>query len=275
MNQKIKNSKPLYVVKASEAKLHITKGNSKVGKGIYTFSTLPGNEDNLLTINGTTLLTNIPGTCSKHCAGCFNGGCYAVNSAKLHHNAVVKAWAENTLLLRMGKLFAEIDAFITAKNKKYEKTHNTEDAVVKTFRINVSGEIQSCSELESWDDLAAKHPEVTFGVYTKNYEALSEFIDKRGDSQSNFVINVSQWHGVADDFLRKYTGVNVFEYDDSNRKNNELSEADKARLKNIQHCPAVTAEGKHAKTASGADITCDRCGRCYRKTGSITAVYAH
>ena len=47
------------------------------------------------------------------------------------------------------------------------------------------------------------------------------------------------------------------------------------RLKHVTHCPAVKADGHHAKTPDGRPITCDMCKRCYRKTGQRTAVYAH
>ena len=92
--------KPKYIINHKNAKLHVSKGNSKIGKGVYNFSTLPGNEKNLLKLKTGTLLTDIPGTCSKHCSTCFSDGCYAVKSACLHSNVVIKAWAENTLLLR-------------------------------------------------------------------------------------------------------------------------------------------------------------------------------
>lgn len=268
---------PLYIIKEEEATLHISKGNSKVGKGIYTWSTLPGNRKNLLVLNKTVVLTSIPGTCSKHCEGCFNGGCYAVNSAKLHHNVVIKAWGDNTLLLRSGRAFGMIDEFISKKNRRYLKTGDRENhAVVKTFRINVSGEIESAAELERWNELAKKHPEVNFGLYTKNYEALEEFMEKHGDTADNFCINVSEWHGVAKEFLARHPGrFNVFEYDDSNRKSCGMSPEDIERLSKTVHCPAVTRAGKHAKGPNGEEITCDHCGKCYRKTGLRTAVWAH
>ena len=48
----------LYTIKLEEAKLHISKGNSKIGKGIWSFSTLPGNSEHLIYINGKILLTD-------------------------------------------------------------------------------------------------------------------------------------------------------------------------------------------------------------------------
>ena len=266
----------LYVIKLEDAKLHVTKGNSKIGKTIYNFSTLPGNTEHLLYAHGI-LLTDVPGTCTNLCEGCF-GACYAVNSAKLHHNAVIKAWAENTLLLRhnAAQLFGEIDQLITDKNAKYQKTKDPKDLKITLWRWNVSGEIEDVTQLVLMNTLAKAHPEVKFGIYTKNFDALARFLDVVGESEPNFCINVSQWHHVADEFLKKYAGkCNVFEYDDSNLKHHDLSEEDVERLSKIPHCPAVTKAGHHAKLPNGDDITCDHCKNCYTKTGRTVAVYSH
>lgn len=273
----VKTMTPLYHADPETAKLHISKGNAKIGNQIWSFSTLPGDEDHLLFLrDGEELLTDIPGTCSKNCDACFGKGCYAVNSARMYHKSVIQAWAENTVLLRSGRLFKELDAFITEKNSKHP-----DNPAIKLFRINVSGEVQSGSELMEWNRLATKHPETTFGLYTKNYEALEEFMDlleKAGKAPEpetkarNFVINVSEWHGIAEPFLEKHPGVfNVFEYDDSNRAG-----GDEARMVMAMHCPAVTKKGHHALNGvTGKPITCSDCRRCYRQTGERTAVWAH
>ena len=290
--------KPLYEINRDQAQLHVSKGNAKIGKGIWSFSTLPGNEDHLLTLKGGELLTDVPGTCSKYCEGCFGGGCYAVRDAKLHHNATIPAWAENTALLRSGKLWEELDTFLTLKNGRalkylretpYDASDDTAEreryvavarglATVKYFRIHVSGEIEDANQLRRWNQIARQHPETVFGMYTKNFDALAEFLDDEPEGfAENFVINVSEWHGVAKTFLEKYSwaGLNVFEYDDGLQRGCGLDEAEKARLAKVPHCPAVTREGHHAKLPDGSEMTCDRCGRCYRKTGERTAVYAH
>ena len=276
-------NKPLYQINPEQVSLHISKGNSKIGVGIYSFSTLPGNEEHLLTTSTKGLLTDIPGTCSRFCDGCFNGGCYAVRDAKLHHNATIPAWAENTLLLRSGRLWDELGTYLTLKNGKAEKYLQTAHssgmdpdealkearrlAVVKTFRIHVSGELEDVKQLRRWNLLALAHPEIQFGMYTKNFDALAEFLDAGSDFAPNLVVNVSQWHGVADEFLEKYSWakLNVFTYDDHTEP----------RLEKVTHCPAVTPQGHHAKDGSGNPITCDHCRRCYTKTGRETAVHAH
>ena len=249
-----------------KARLHISKGNTKIGKGIYSFSTLPGNKKHMIYANGE-LLTDVPGTCTKHCENCANA-CYAFSSAKLHHNAVIPAWAENTLLLRSGKLKDEVDKYITKKNKN--------KVCVKTLRVHVSGEIRSEKDIEMWNELAKLHPETVFSTYTKNYEAVDKFMQTHKNTESNFVINISQWHGCANKFLAKYPGkFNVFTYNDANLKNNGLSEKEVEALAKLPKCPAVTKEGKHAKDKNGNPILCENCMRCYRKTGKETAVWAH
>lgn len=273
------NAQPVYVIDANNLHLHISKGNSKVGKGIWTFSTLPGNAEHMLKLSDGRVLTNIPGTCSKYCEGCAkDGACYAWRDAKLHHNAVIQAWGQNTLMLRNGTVWKAIDEFINKKNARYKKTGLEKDLTVRVWRINVSGELETCSDVENWNERAKLHPEVTFSVYTKNYDAIDEFLAGNADKRSpNFIINISQWHHCADAFLAKYPEgtFNVFEYDDSNRKDNELPAEDIERLKACSHCPAVTISGHHAKNAAGDPITCDMCRRCYRHTGAHTAVYAH
>lgn len=269
-----------YLLKAEDARLHVSQGNRKIGKGIWSFSTLPGNKDNLLFVKGKGLLTAVPGTCSHYCTDCFNNGCYAVRDAKLHSNACIPAWGENTLLLREApqRLFSEIDMFITVRNAKYIQTKDEKYHKVQTWRWHVAGEIESLAQLEMMNQIALKHPEVNFGVYTKNFDVLEKYIKVHGSKEiaENFIINVSEWHGVAKKFLKKHPGIfNVFEYDDSNLKDCSLSEKEIARLAKTPHCPAVMKNGTHRLDKDGNPVTCDHCKRCYTKTGARTAVYAH
>lgn len=270
----------LYLLKADDARLHVSKGNRKIGKGIWAFSTLPGNQDNLLYVKGKGLLTSIPGTCSHYCNDCFNNGCYAVRDAKLHSNACIPAWGENTLLLREDpkRLFKDIDMFIKIRNNKYVQTKDERYHRVRIWRWHVSGEIESLQQLELMNDIAIKHPEVNFSVYTKNFDVLTKYLKKYGTNSiaDNFIINISEWHGVAKKFLDKYPGLfNVFEYDDSQLKDCTLSQSEKDRLAKTPHCMAVCADGSHRLDKNGKPITCDHCKRCYTKTGARTAVYAH
>ena len=246
-------NKPFYQINEAEAKLHISlKGNSKIGEGIASFSTLPGNADHMIYTKDKGLLTDIPGTCSRFCA----------------------EW-----------LWEELDTFLTLKNAKAIKAlHDGTPlqearklANVKILRQHVSGEIESVDDLRHWVEIARKHVETVIYVYTKNFDALGEYLDGGEDFPENYVVNVSQWHGVADEFLAKYgwAQLNVFTYDDSRKKGCDLPQAEKDRLAALQHCPAVLPNGHHAKLPDGSDVTCTLCGRCTRKTGKETAVYAH
>lgn len=266
------NMEVKYNINNEDAVLHLSMGNTKLGKTILNFATLPGNDVHRPQItdkdtNEKVLLSNVDGTCSKYCDNCAkNGACYAWKMLCLHHNVVTKAWADNTILLREGKVFDMIDD---------ELNNNSAYSSIKLFRINVSGEIENLTQLEGWNDLAKKHPKIQFSLYTKNFDVLEEFILKHGDTNKNFVINVSQWNHVADEFLKKYPNkFNVFEYDGSIRKSDEYLEEDIKRLANEKHCPAVLKNGKHFKK-NGVDFTCDMCKKCYKKTGKLTAVYAH
>lgn len=264
---------PIYIYRTTDIRpeLHLVKGNSKIGKTIWSFSTLPGDRNHQLRLKDGRFLIDTYGTCAEKCDYCFDAGCYAVNSARQYYTSVIPAWTANTLLKRRGELFTALRCWFAAQNKPGEPPK------VTLFRINVSGEIESAEELREWNRLAAEHPETKFGLYTKNYEALEEFLnDPDTPRAANFAINVSQWHGCADDFLAAHPqACNVFEYDDSLRKGCTLSDDDRTRLAGLPHCPAVLASGKHAKTAAGDSITCDMCLRCYRNTGRTTAVYAH
>lgn len=285
-------NKPYYTINEDQAKLHISQGNEKIGKGIWSFSTLPGNEEHMIETKDKGLLTDIPGTCSHLCDGCFKS-CYARASLLLHHNVNVKAWGENTLLLRNGKLWDDLELFIKLMNGKAErflrqaredkmnpdealkKAH--ELAVVKILRVDVSGEIENVEQLRRWNLLALAHPYVQFSTYTKNFEAVAAFLDGGSDFAENFVVNISQWNHCADAFLEKYSWakLNVFEYCPNNRKDCDLPPEEIERLEKLPKCPAVTRSGHHAKTPDGRDITCTLCQNCYRKTGRHIGVWSH
>lgn len=167
-----KETYTLKAVPTEKLKLSIVKGNSKLGKGIYAYSTLPGDAKHLLRTATGDLLCDVPGTCTGNCEACFSRGCYAVNAAHRYPNTVIPAWAQNTELLRRDPegTFDRINAFIKKRN-------------VKVFRINVSGELRSKEDLARWDDLARKNPGVRFCLYTKNYRAVIGYmnaLEKRG-----------------------------------------------------------------------------------------------
>ena len=93
-------------------RIHVTGGNAKIGKGVFNISLLPSDEPP--TKKDGTILTNITGTCKGCCDGCKHD-CYAVKQAVYHHNSVVTAWGENTILARenMPEFFHQLDVFFS------------------------------------------------------------------------------------------------------------------------------------------------------------------
>lgn len=271
---------PIYSFTAESAKVTLSTGNSKIGHMI-NWSTLPGNDVHLLEAKGR-IVTDIPGTCSSNCNGCFKS-CYARRSVLQHHNSVTRSWAENTLMIRYRtkECYQEIDRQIRELNKRFYETGDPSDLKYKFFRINVSGELQCYQELEHWNDLAAKHPEMLFGIYSKNALALLTFFKKHKQTVSNLCVNISEWHGcmkpVIDELRTMGSIVNIFEYNDTNLSSCELPEEERIRFEHMAKCPAVgTKDNPHPiNPKTGQRWRCEDCQGCYRKTGTHRFVYSH
>ncbi len=222
-----------------ENRIHITGGNAKIGKGVFNISLLPSDEP--LTKKDGTQLTNIVGTCGGCCEGCKNN-CYAVKQATYHHNSVVPAWGENTLLARenMVEFFHQLETFFN-------------DNIVAVFRWHVGGEFFSKEYMKAVYEFCAKHEDVKFYCYTKRFQWLEELDSFK---PSNLVVNVSIWHNNYNNPLNYPT----FIYDDGTNET----------VSKLPHCPAVDKDGHET------GITCAKCRRCFTaKNGNNIAVYAH
>jgi len=258
--------------------INLSCGNSKIGR-MMNWSTLPGNSEHPLIAKGRQV-TNVEGTCSHNCNGCFKN-CYARRSILQHHNSVTKPWATNTLMIRfkMDECFRQIDTKIRELNNKFYASGNPADLKYKFFRINTSGELATLEELEKWNELAKKHTYVNFAVYTKNSIVVLAFFKRWGQTADNLTVNISQWHHVMDETIAELNSLgakyNIFTYDDSNTNKNELSEEDKRYLEALPHCKAVMQNGGHYLKPDGSPLHCSECQRCYHKTGKEIAVYSH
>ncbi len=240
----MKNNRILYPV-YDYGKLHvsISKGNSKMGN-IPAFNLLPSDE--FLKLGNSTQLTNIMGTCGKHCELCKND-CYAVRSIKLHHNSTIKGYAANTVIMRQDpdKLRTEIKEFCD-KN------------IVKYFRFHTAGELESIEQLKTYCEICKDSPDVIFYIYTKAFDLLQEWTDKGETFPENFVINLSMWRDNMNDVSCKIRfDNNIFIYDDGSEN-----------MSDIYHCPATDKNGHET------GVTCAMCRRCMKKR-NVTAVYAH
>ena len=225
-------------------KISLVKGNSKLGKGVYAFNLLPGDEP--ISTKDKGQLTNVRGTCSGCCDGCKNY-CYAISDARRYHNTCIPSLAKNTLVIRhdMDGGFNQIKDEIVSKKAKVLRWHS-------------SGEIESYDYLLHMVKLAVELSDVKFYFYTKRFNFVEKYLKECGALPDNLICNISEWKGNTKGF--NLDGLNKFVYDDGTDPS----------LKGIPHCPAVDKNGH--KTG----INCDQCKRCFsRNDGHVTAVYNH
>lgn len=227
-----------------EMKIALAKGNTKLGKGVFAFNLLPGDEP--ISTKDKGVLTNVNGTCHGCCDGCEKY-CYAVRDTRRYHNTCIPSLARNTLLMRN-----DMEGMFTQLGEQLVKRK------AKVLRVHSSGEFETYEYLEKMAKLAAKLPNVKMYFYTKRFDFLERYLREHGMFPDNLVANVSEWHGNTKGY--KLDGLNVFAYDDG---------AD-PEVSKMVHCPAVDKNGK------STGVTCTQCGRCYSGNKGIkTAVYAH
>ena len=227
-----------------DMEISLPKGNIKVGKGIYLFNLLPGDEPLSTTTHGT--LTNVRGTCEGCCDGC-KPYCYAISDAKRYHNTCVPSLGKNTLIVRnnLDGAFEQIKAGLI-KHK------------AKILRYHSSGEIISYEYLEHMAKLAEELPNVRFYFYTKRFAFVDRYLKEHGSFPQNLVPNISEWNGNTKGY--NFKSLNKFVYDDHTD----------ASLRAVRHCPAVDKNGHET------GVTCTQCGLCWRRTdGHTIAVYDH
>jgi len=131
-------------------------GNSKIGNGVYHFSTLPGNKEYKVTINGQEYETT--GTCADLCTGC-----YGTKGNYRFSNTINNIGVRN-VIAREYMNFCElaIMAQIKADN-------------IKTVRIHATGDFFSRDYLEMWKRIIKANPATVFWTYTKETAAETAF----------------------------------------------------------------------------------------------------
>lgn len=225
-------------------RISLVKGNTKLGRGVYSFNTLPG--DKPLTTKTRGQLTNLFGTCGGCCDGCERV-CYSIRDARLHHNSVIPSAGKNTVILRH-------DENIMFDQLKEELVKRK----ASVLRYHSSGEIPTYNYLLHMVKLAVELPDIKFYFYTKRFGFIEKYLKECGAFPENLICNISEWKDNTKGFDLR--GMNKFIYDDGTDES----------LKRVPHCPAVNKEGK------STGINCDQCKRCFTKNdGRITAVYSH
>lgn len=136
----------------------LVNGNAKLGKGVWTFSTLPGTGEYTAEINGQTV--TVRGTCPCSCPGCYaQTGFYRMAST-------VRALALRTIIARdhLDFMTRAISAQIAAEG-------------ITLVRIHASGDFFSPEYVTAWREIARGASSSLFWSYTKGRDAERAFSD--------------------------------------------------------------------------------------------------
>lgn len=280
MSKKIKVTKEFkkMILKKAKIKDGTQADNRKLGN-MGSWAMLFGN----CTWTIPELGVQCKGTCGEYCTGCFNeddprkSPCYVAKSYVMHtdrnldgtigniltNRCTVKlGHAYRTIAMTMfrDELLVELDMQLTRKRDKFEN-----------IRINESGEITYYEDLYFWCELARRHQETTFYLYTKNYAAVRKAI-ANNVIPSNLWINISVWHeyGIAEYMeFKSHSQIRAFVLVDDEWDANKYATCG---LILDDMCPAYDAKGK-----MNHDITCDKCGKahCFSNKNRCTGCYEH
>ena len=160
----------------------LKNGNAKVGKGVYTFSTLPTNK------TYHTSYGDVKGTCNCHCDGCYaTKGCYNFKST-------IDCLALNTILIR--NYLNWIESAILAQLEIIGDCD---------VRISASGDMESANIVEMWKRIAKANPNCRFWTYTKYAEFENAFDDiDNANIVKSLIPNIGYNFGHCDYIISTY-----------------------------------------------------------------------
>lgn len=242
-----------YIVKGAKAKWY-KGGNVKLGKKVWTFSTLYGDGMHYV----AKFNECIQGTCGGYCHGCKND-CYVRKSYR--YGSVILGHACNTLAVRynIGNLASDLGGMI-------DRARNKPDIC----RLHQSGELVSDEQLEQFFTLADEHPEQQFYIYTKAYDILLTVLSRHNERvPKNLTILVSIWHETGIQVyrvLKHIPNIKAFVYDDGTFDYTAYG------LDITTWCKAYDENGK-----LDHNVTCDKCRKCFNrgKCSKIIGCKAH
>ena len=152
----------------------LVDGNSKIGAGVWHFSTLPANISFSVNVCGKRM--EVCGTCPCKCIGCY------AMAGNFRYQNVKDSLAVRTVIAREYMEWFEraINAQILADN-------------IKLVRIHASGDFFSMEYAETWKRIARNNPAVRFWTYTKRTECEGVF---DGLENANIVKSIIPHMGV-------------------------------------------------------------------------------
>lgn len=138
--------------------LVLINGNSKLGKGVWTFSSLAGCKPVTFTMNGKEYV--LRGSCLCHCSGCYAmTGNYRFSSVKA------------SLGWRTWLVWFDVDFLVRAICAQIEAQK------IRIVRIHASGDFPTVDYIDGWHRIIERFPDVVFWTYTKNSKAEHAFDD--------------------------------------------------------------------------------------------------
>ena len=151
----------------------LVNGNSKLGKDVWTFSTLPTCKIFNACVLGQDV--EIKGTCPCTCEGCYG------TKGNYRFSSVRDSLALKTFLCYKYLPFVKcaIMAQIKADN-------------IKLVRIHATGDFFSNEYIAMWQEIVRTCPNTIFWTYTKNKQAEKAFI---GCPNANIVKSVVEGYG--------------------------------------------------------------------------------
>lgn len=140
----------------------LINGNDKLGKGVWTYSTLATNKHyqvTLDTVNGPEQF-DITGTCPCHCTGCY------ATKGRYTFDNVIQSNARKTWLARF-----DLDFMVRAIIAQVKADRIT------ICRIHASGDFCDAAYIDAWRRIVKECPDTIFWTYTKNIQAENAFND--------------------------------------------------------------------------------------------------
>lgn len=238
-----------------KAQFHPTFGNEKLGgKNLKIMAVGYLSGDDIPTFKDGRPVVDMVGTCNKvDCSGC-KGSCYAMRTQR-QYNGVTIARAENTLQLRksMWQHFQDIKKAIIENN-------------ISIVRYTESGEIESYNQFQNLVNLARDLSHVRFYLYTKNYHVLHQFFD-RSVLPENLVVLISIWGDIGVDawhHFKIYRNVKAFVV---NNHEGDLASG--------FYCPAYRRNTETGKVTRDPEMTCAKCGLCFKSPAKVIHCLEH
>lgn len=131
-------------------------GNTKIGKGVYHFSMLPGTETYTAIVNGIEYESC--GTCNCDCKGCY------AKTGKYNCETPTRSNLIKSILARYFPEFVKNAVIAQIKADK-----------IKLCRIHASGDFVNDEYIHVWQEIVIACPECVFWSYTKNAKAENAF----------------------------------------------------------------------------------------------------